>query len=150
MSSYNKWKLEVQKVDDIAPHLRAVQSPISVGGRLLDAGRLDVLYDATKYDKLRLGVFKLTLQVPGSRGRRCILCASGEHGIAHLLAQCSATDGLRAAFYDGVDQVWRARMQGAPSGDWPTVVLSPHQGLNRLLASVQFGANLADMLAQMD
>ena len=144
--SCNEWALQMSTSSAAQPHLQAVKSPVSVGGRLLDAGKIGMLYDAAKFDRLRLGVPAISLAIPTSRVRRCTLCADTECGLAHVLATCSVTGELREKFFASVDNSWKESLQSALAGDWPTVVLSPHQSLDRLVACVTFGAAVVDLV----
>ena len=45
-----------------------------------------------------------------------------------------------------VDGEWQSVLRKALPGDWPTAVLSPHLGVDRLVQAVRFGAALVKKL----
>lgn len=77
------------------------------------------------------------------------MCGSSDHGLAHVLAVCSGTQEARQVFMATVDRGWHAELQHALPGDWPTAVLSPHQGVERLLAAVKYGAGVVKKLSEV-
>ena len=132
---------------DCPPHLLAQHSPVSVGQRLLEADHLDHLYAAIDFDKLRIGLVSLSCQsAQGPRRSVCMLCHSLNHGLSHLLGECVVVHVARVGFLNEIDEQWAAQLKAAPAGDWPVVVLNPHQLISRLVASVNFVSQVVKLL----
>ena len=142
-----KWKLALRQVANVGTHLLSQRCPVRVGARFMDRECRSLLRAAMDFDLLRIGVFPLSMAVPGSKSRRrCILCASEDHGLAHILAECSASERGRAGLLSSVDQALAQSLLIAPAGDWPTVLLCPHADFNRLKHLVTYAAELAHLL----
>ena len=82
----------------------------------------------------------------GGRLKRCKLCGEVDHGLGHLLAECTALEAERAAFLSASGGAWLGMLSGAPAGDWPTAVLSPHSGVTDLVCAVKFVAAIVEQL----
>ena len=85
------------------------------------------------WDSLRLGIGhdrKLSSLLLNRRAR--ILCNQPSHGLAHLLASCTALNDEHASFLAAVDIEFADKLRESPSGDWHSVLLSPHLELSRL------------------
>ena len=54
------------------------------------------------------------------------------HLIANVLASCPSGGGAMHAFLLYLDESWRGILHSSVAGDWPIVVLSPHQSLGPL------------------
>ena len=135
-----KTKFFVSSLD--SPFLLSQQFPCSAGGRLLDAGYLDKLHDADKWES-----FRLCLGVGSKvKSRPCILCRGPVVGHAHLLAVCPAVLQQRESFVASSSVFFADRLATAPPGDWPSVLLSPHMDLDRLALVVSFCAQIMDAL----
>jgi len=119
--------------------MRAQVHPISVGRVLLDHDRLDLLWEAEAFDALRLGCPGVGYTDVGSKCKICKLCGVKVQGVAHILAECESLREERRCFLSACGGKWGYVLQGAPAGDWPTAVLSPHSGVHELAAAVQFG-----------
>ena len=143
--SSHAWVTSVRSLD-AGSHILTQPCPMSVGGRLLELGHLSSLRAAAEFDVLRVGIMRLSLAVPGTRHRRCILCNASEHGLPHVLAACSASHAARVSFLASVDAVFSAQLSASVEGDWPPAVLSPHQGEKQLVEAVWFAAELVRML----
>ena len=61
-------------------------------------------------------------------------------------AECTALASDRAAFLSAGGGAWLGMLSGAPSGDWPTAVLSPHSGVANLVHAVKFAAAIVSKL----
>ena len=144
--SCEAWLHSMRAVSAVGPHLLGQHFPISVGARLLDAGHLHLLRAAADFDLLRIGALRISLAVPGSNARRCILCGSQDQILPHLLAACTSTEDARVVFLATVDASLAVALRAAPQGDWPAVVLSPSQGQTCLVAAVEYCAKLVLML----
>ena len=108
---------------------------------------MNVLFFADRWDSLRLGIGPAAqLSALDGRQRVCKLCAGAGFGLAHLLCSCPAVAGERKLFIDSVGCFYASKLSGAPAGDWPTVVLSPHADLAFLQHAVVFGATIQDHL----
>ena len=143
------WLRSLRSLDVVSPHILSQKHPVSVGGRLLDLGRLDLLRAAADFDLLRIGALRLSLAVPGGAQRRCMLCGALGGGVAHALATCVAGVAAREVFLVTVDRSLSDQLRAALEGDWPVVLLSPHQGFDRLVAAVLFAAELVHALRPM-
>ena len=108
---------------------------------------MGVLYHADRWESLRLGIGPAAqLSELIGRQRVCKLCASAGYGLVHLLCTCPAVAVGRELFLNRVGIFYASKLSGAPSGDWPTVVLSPHADLAFLQHAVVFGATVLDLL----
>jgi len=116
---------------------------VSVGQRLREADHPDHLYAAIDYDKLRIG---LVQSAQGPRRSVCMLCHSLNHGLSHLLGECVVVHVARVGFLNEIDEQWAAQLKAAPAGDWPVVVLNPHQPISRLVASVNFVSQVVKLV----
>jgi hypothetical protein len=125
-------------------HLLSQHGPSSGAARLLDAGSLDLLSAADDWDKFRLGLVPLA-HGSGQAGV-CLLCGSGDHGDAHLLASCTSLVSQRRHFLSLVDGEWAFALQLAPPPDWSTSLLSAHLELSRLGPAVQYVSNIVSEL----
>ena len=72
--------------------------------------------------------------------KACVLCGGPMSGLTHLLASCSEIIGIREGFLSGVDKHLTTALQGAPEGDCPSVLLSPHLELDQLMGVVEYWA----------
>ena len=45
-----------------------------------------------------------------------------------------------------IPNAWLGMLSGAPAGDWPTAVLSPHSGVTDLVCAVKFVAAIVEQL----
>ena len=144
-----EWVNALRASPNAGAHLQAQMHPVSVGDRLLELGRLDLLWAAADFDLLRLGILRVSLSVPGRRERRCIICGSDGWGLDHLLANCSASDDARLLFLASIDRPLAASLGMALEGDWSTTVLSPRSEPRRLVAAVRFAAEIVYMLRPM-
>jgi len=147
-SSRAMWRTELAVLSGAPTHLRAQQCPASFGGKLLAAGKLEMLFAAGACDRLRASFQRMSLLVPGSSARRCVLCAGDEHGLAHLLASCSAASAARKVYLDSIGRDAQAALSVALEGDWPQSVLSPHQSVHNLSAAASLGAEIERMLTE--
>ena len=96
---------------------------------MLDASHMGHLHFADAWESLRPGIgagSRLSIAM-GTR-KVCALCGGPMSGLAHLLASCSGLNRIRADFLSGVDQNFATTLQGAPAGDWPSVLLFPALG----------------------
>ena len=101
---------------------------------------MSLLFDASSFDKLRLGQVELAVACVGGRREQCKLCGGEDQGLGHVLAECTALALDRAAFLSAGGCAWFGMLSGASSGDWPTAVLSPHSGVSILAHAVKFAA----------
>jgi hypothetical protein len=145
-----EWKRNLHNRSNVSVHILAQQYPCSVGAIFLDHNNLNMLAGAKDFDKLRVGIVPLTKAGVAGQRKVCRLCGSAESETSHLLAICVVTSGARRLFMQSVDEVWRRVLEGAPSGDWPTAVLSPHNGMVRLTCAVKFAANVVNQLQNSD
>jgi hypothetical protein len=148
-SSTQAWVNALRALPMTGAHLYAQLHVVSVGDRLMELGRLDLLHAAADFDLFRLGVLRISTKVPGGRHRRCIMCGSCSSGMDHLLASCTAGDDARWQFVTSVDRAFAASLGEALEGDWSPTVLSPHLEPTRLVAAVRFVAELVFMLRPM-
>jgi hypothetical protein len=144
--SLARWRMEVANGRLTPAHIKSQFKPASMGAALLEGGLLASLPGAAACDRLRAGPYTTTLAVPGSSRRRCTLCAAFGGGLAHLLAECVSLQEPRQHFLSQVDGPWRSQLLKAPAGDWPPVVLCPHQSVPRLVAACAFGAVVVHVL----
>ena len=146
--SRTKWQVSLQAVPSVGAHQLAQRFPCSAGFRLLEEGRLSVLHEAASFDSLRIGAVALSLAIPSGRGRRCILCYGVEHGLSHILAQCSACQAPRQVLLKDLDPSMASSLGMAPAGDWPRCLLSPHLPVEQLVCVVKFAHSLVELLKQ--
>ena len=145
--SVSKWRNALVLSGTVNPIILALQFPCSVGCRLLEAGFMCVLHHADRWDSLRLGIGAAArLSELSGRHRVCRLCASVEYGLAHLLSACPTVAAAREHFLQQVGVFYASKLVGAPAGDWPTLVFSPHADLVFLQHAVVFGATILDNL----
>ena len=111
---------------------------------------MDVLHHADRWELLRLGIGAAAHLSSSSGGMRlCKLCGGSMYGMPHILAVCPALEVERNVFLVKVGTFYANRLRGAPAGDWPTVVLSPHADLVILRQAVIFGGAIMDHLQTM-
>ena len=130
------WRSRLQ--DPNAGHevvLLLQNTTVSAGLRLLEADYLDVLGDADSWERLRIGLVKLT--------SACRLCCNTQVGLSHLLARCIVTKNARDRFIVRTGAYW---LLSSPDADWISFVFCPSQALQRLVVSVQFAAEIEHLL----
>ena len=143
LASIAQWKSSFVQSSVSAPFLLVQQFPCSAGGRLLDASHMGHLGFADAWESLRLGIgagSKLSVSI--GKVKVCSLCNGPRCGLAHLLASCSGTCDIREAFLSASDHGFSTALQGAPAGDWPSVLLSPHSDLDKLMRAVEYCARV--------
>ena len=121
----------------------------SAAQRLLEAEFLDLLWSADRWERLRLGILKVSSVVPaGSSDRVCGLCHSRSHGLAHLLAECACLKHAREHFLNSVGDHWRSELVASLLAEWPIVLLSPHLPVERLRHAVLFCGQVSKVLSR--
>ena len=144
--SIAKWRADLLACATLPIHVQAVRYPVSVGSVFLQHGLLHALCDAEAFGKLQLGRFKYAA-VSHKTGRKgCVLCCGADFGLAHVLASCSELSVERDFLLHAVDEGWRCTLLGSPHGDWPTAVLSPHQGVLRLQHAARYASSVVRKL----
>ena len=147
VDSVARWRASMASMGAIVPSLLSQQFPCSAGGRLLDGGYMEVLLQADQWDLLRLGVGAAACLSQGRGGNHlCKLCGVSFPGMSHILSSCSVLVGERNRFLSQVGGFYSSKLLSAPSGDWATLVLSPHADLVFLQHAVVFGAAVMDAL----
>ena len=144
--SVAKWKASLMARTVMPIHIQAQQFPVSVGAVFLEHDIVEALGDAEDFGKLQLGRFVYRGMRSDIQQKGCVLCGGPEHGLAHILAACCETRAERNEFLWVVDAGWRCSLLASPHGDWPTAVLSPHQGVQRLRHAARFAARVVKKL----
>ena len=93
-----------------------------------------------------MGTLKFSVLMPSMARRCCALCAGDVHGLAHILATCGALDHNRQQLLEELSSEVAGRLAVAPAGDWPVILLSLHQCLKNLLASVRYCAAVVRLI----
>ena len=132
------------------PHILAQQWPASIGYMLLAANSIDALFDAAALDRLRSGMFSLSVLLPSSRKRCCTFCAGDDYGFSHILASCVALEDARECLLCSLNPVLASQLRVAPAGDWPVVALSPHHACHDLIALAKYAAAIVSILEQIN
>ena len=127
-------------------HIKSLVRPLSVGALFVEHNLLHALPDADNFGLLQLGRFKYTTLSLGTGCKACILCGAAEHGLPHILKSCRALSDERGIFLGSVDANWCNSLASSPQGDWPTAILSPHQGIERLQRAAQFTTGVVKKL----
>ena len=136
------WKAEYARSSMAQPFMLSQQFPCSAGGRLLEAGFLEKLHDADAWDSFRLAIGAGQLV----KRRPCVCCGGNMAGHAHILAVCPSLTRMRGVFLAEIDPIFASQLAAAPSGDWPSVLLSPHLDIDRLKIVVSFCAAIIEVL----
>ena len=144
--SCEAWKHSLAIRSNVGVQVSAQQWPVSVGEVLLRHDYLCTLHNADDFDRLRMGLVKLTAPRHNGRGTCCALCGGSVSGLAHILAVCSVTELARKEFLRLIDVEWQWVLRNALAGDWPVAVCSPHLGLERLVQAVRFASAVVKQL----
>ena len=141
--SRHAWKRQLM-ASSSQPHLLLQEFPMSVGARLMEADELQLLWAATDFDLLRIGLISVAQPHPTKRSRQiCRLCKhESSHGLIHLCAEFRAVSHYREDYLSCLPSDLSSQMWLTLQADWLAVVFNPHQDLKALVASVKFCGGL--------
>ena len=143
------WRAQLVSSNRCPPTALLQEFPISVGARLFEENQLSLLWAVPDFDLLRTGQVSVTRAVRcHSCEKLCKMCDQkvGD-SLVHVLALCPVVHTHRARFLDCLRTEDAIVLQQSLPGDWPIIVLNPHQVLERLAASVEFVSAVVQQIA---
>ena len=144
--SATAWRISLVRSSASSPHLLTQRVPCGAAKRVFDAGFLNTLQDVDIWDRCRLGLESAFTSESLDADGKCVYCGGLAGGMGHILSNCLVFAHERSVFLASVDANWGRALVKAPAGDWLVEVFRPQMDMNRLLAAVNY---CADMLRKV-